>query len=1370
MRTRTVTALLVAASLTAAGTVLGAPASASDGSFSRMQDVAPEETAPTALPDEQADHVLVEFAPTMTERQQRTAVDEVQGTLEGEVPGTGLVEVALGAGDPAQVADRLKDVPGVVSAQVDHVRRASVRPDDELIESALWALAPVRLPRAWDESIGDGVVVAVLGTGVEASHDDLDGGVLPGIDLVDDDADPADPTGTGTFLAGVVAGTADNRVGGAGVAPGAMILPVRVVDRSGTSTDSDVAAGIAWAVGHGADVITLPMNGPQPSPVLLSAVQQAVGAGTLVVASAGDGGLDVPMYPAAYAPQVAGLLSVTATDETGRLALFGPRGDTISLAAPGKGIYGPWLDDTYTAVDAPMAAAAVVSGVAALVLERGDLDPATLERRLETTANDAGHRGVDPFYGFGVVDAAAAVTAGDDDPAAVAVPLGPIPSDGATDDTRATARTLPAEGVQATLSPDADVDWFRFDAPARGWYRVTAAVGHRYWNSEPLDPVVEVRDAAGDVLARAAQAGWWGDETVVVAAAAPGPLFVRVSDARDVATRNPYRLTVSATTVSRFEMMPPISQSSAVNAIEVGDVTGDGVPDVVSDSWVWPGTGFGDVATPVSLRPAGMSGFGPGFDLADLDGDGDTDVVVANGDSHRILRQQAGSLVAGATMPSTPQHAGDVTAADLDGDDDVDLVLQDTSGAGSATIWRNNGAGVFTAVPTTIGAPGPLEVGDVTGDGRPDLVTGRTMLAQKADGTFGAAVPLPPSSSTNLPDVALGDVTGDGRLDVVRSDGSGVRVDPQLPGGGVGTGSRYETGGASGSVAVGDMDRDGRLDVLVADSDASRVWILPQRADGTLGPGEAVAGPWSNGMWDSLQVADLDGDGWSDAAMGWIYGVTTLKQNRLDRDAPVTTGWVKDVVPHQDASGVAVRPTVQVTFEKPLDAGSVTDATVRLLDGATAEPVTAVRSYDAATRTITLKPSADLSPGRHYQLVVSGVRDADGHPSTEHVRSWFTVAAGGARFTPVDPVRVLDSRTGWGLQEPHRIASGQPVVLDLRSYLELGATAVVLNVTAAAPSTFGNIRVFPHDAGGEPPRVSNINVAPGIDQPNLVTVKLGDSGFVTLLPEATSTDLIADVSGYYSPAGAAAYEPVAPARLLDTRSGVGAPKGSLVGGSAVDLRVSGIGAVPADAVAVVLNVTATQVAQATHVRVFPTPADSEDQTPPDISNLNLTPGRDQPNLVTVRVGDAGRVRLYLHQGRADLIADIAGYYSATGDHGFVPVAPTRIADTRSGQGIATTLRRGTVANLKVAGVGPVPAGAAAVVLNVTGVQPRGITHVRAFPATTAAPPDISTINLVPGRDEANLALVPIGLGGAVSFYPATADVDVVVDVGGYFTR
>ncbi|HEY3548659.1 MAG TPA: hypothetical protein VGK17_21500, partial [Propionicimonas sp.] len=334
------------------------------------------------------------------------------------------------------------------------------------------------------------------------------------------------------------------------------------------------------------------------------------------------------------------------------------------------------------------------------------------------------------------------------------------------------------------------------------------------------------------------------------------------------------------------------------------------------------------------------------------------------------------------------------------------------------------------------------------------------------------------------------------------------------------------------------------------------------------------------------------------------------------------------------------------------------------------------------------------------------------------------------------------------------------------------ATAVVLNVTAAQPSGVGNIRVYPTPAGADvPPNVSNLNVVPGVDQPNLVTVRLGAGGYVSLAADGMTTDLVADLAGYYSPGGATGFVPLTPVRAMDTRFGTGGvPAQRVPVNGWVDLQVAGHLGVPADASAVVLNVTAASVAGTTNVRVYPTPAASEPQDPPLVSSLNLRAGRDQANLVTVTLGDAGKVRFYTQSASLDLIADVAGYYSPTGDQGFVPITPVRIADTRTGLGLpGGLLRAGVARTLGVAGVAGIPASATAAVLNVTAVQPRAFSNVRVFPASASGEiPLVSNLNVVMGRDEPNLALVRLGTGGAVSVYSQTADLGLVVDVSGYF--
>lgn len=494
----------------------------------------------------------------------------------------------------------------------------------------------------------------------------------------------------------------------------------------------------------------------------------------------------------------------------------------------------------------------------------------------------------------------------------------------------------------------------------------------------------------------------------------------------------------------------------------------------------------------------------------------------------------------------------------------------------------------------------------------------------------------------------------------------------------------------------------------------------------------------------------------------------TLSIRRYDASSgpvdPAGAGaWVWSVDPAAYSSGVGVRPDLTVTSRRQLAAGAGDG--VRLV-GSDGKAVTLVPVATTAT-SVTLRPAADLTVGGHYELRVTGMTDTGGDVMTETVRSWFTVGAAGQRFTPVDPYRVLDTRQGYGPIYP-----GRPVDVDLGDLVPADATAVVLNVTAAAPRGNGFVRVFPTPAVGvtTEPSTSSLNLAHGVDQPNLVTVKLGRDQHVRISAVWTTTDIVVDLAGYYSSGGATAYQPVSPVRVMDLRTGeAGGPKGMVRARSYVELQVAGRNGVPADATAVVLNVTGVNPAARTTVRVYPAPEPYQNTWMPEVSNLNLIPGRDQPNLVTVKVGWGGKIRLYSHNVDMYLVADLAGYYTPTGANGFTAMDPERLADTRTGQGLpGGPMYPGVTRSLAVAGTAGIPADATAAVFNVTGARPQYLTVIRVFPTGPGAPPSVSNLNLVPGRDDPNMVISRIGDGGKVSFYSHSALTDLVVDVGGFF--
>ncbi|MFJ6570388.1 type VII secretion-associated serine protease mycosin [Streptomyces sp. NPDC091292] len=296
------------------------------------------------------------------------------------------------------------------------------------IRAREWGLEALHAEQAWRTTKGKGITVAVLDTGVDDQHPDLEGNVVPGKDLVGFGASRGDRSWArhGTAMAGIIAGHghgAGAEDGVMGMAPEARILPVRVILEDGDPSRKKardnrggaLAEGIRWAADQGADVINLSLGddseSAHPEPAEDAAVQYALKKGAVVVASAGNGGEkgDHISYPAAYP----GVIAVTAVDRYGTRASFSTRRWYATVSAPGVDVVLVDPDRRYYEGWGTSAASAFVSGAVALVrAAHPDLTPAQIKRLLEDTARNAPHGGRDDSRGFGLVDPAAAIAEG----------------------------------------------------------------------------------------------------------------------------------------------------------------------------------------------------------------------------------------------------------------------------------------------------------------------------------------------------------------------------------------------------------------------------------------------------------------------------------------------------------------------------------------------------------------------------------------------------------------------------------------------------------------------------------------------------------------------------------------------------------------------------------------------------------------------------------------------------------------------------------------------------------------------------------------------------------------------------------------------
>lgn len=303
------------------------------------------------------------------------------------------------------VIARLKHNPHFKFAEQDCLVPSEFIPNDPNYLSA-WYLSKIGADTAWDTAQGSGITIAILDSGIDASHPDLSSRLVPGWNFYSNNSDTADVYGHGTKVAGSAAAITNNGIGGSGVAGQARIMPIRVSGTDGYATWSGLASGFIYAADHGARVANASFLGLTDSSSTRSAAQYLKDKGGLAVVSGGNTGA-----LQGYAVTTS-MISVAATDSNDMRTSWSSYGNYISVAAPGASIFSTTVGGGYGYVSGTSFSSPITAGVVALMMSANpNLSNIEIERLLFSTAVDLGDMGRDPYYGYGRVNAVAAVEA-----------------------------------------------------------------------------------------------------------------------------------------------------------------------------------------------------------------------------------------------------------------------------------------------------------------------------------------------------------------------------------------------------------------------------------------------------------------------------------------------------------------------------------------------------------------------------------------------------------------------------------------------------------------------------------------------------------------------------------------------------------------------------------------------------------------------------------------------------------------------------------------------------------------------------------------------------------------------------------------------
>jgi thermitase len=445
--------------------------------------------------------ILVKFKPGVGGLGARRALAAQSLSVAGDIPSLDVFKVSVKPGQELEQIAALRGDSDVLYAEPNYVAYAvDIIPNDTYY-GVQWGLSKIDAPAGWDYTTGDSsVTIAIVDSGIDLNHPDL---ACPGKltaarwNFVGNNANPDDDYGHGTHVAGIAAACSNNHTGVAGVAWGAHLMPVKVLNSSGGGDYATVAAGITYAVDHGATVINLSLGGDANSSTLADAIQYAYAHNRLVVAAAGNGGGAV-LYPAAY-PQVVAVAATNGDDQY--YVAYNP-GSQLDVAAPGVDVYSTYPANIYNplwpscygryycSLTGTSMATSHVSGLAALVWSFDhSLTADQVRAVLQSTADDLGAPGRDDYFGYGRINAARALES-------ISLRVSPAQTFFLADDD--SGPLPPSHQIQVVTAGPNTITWTASISPAVAWLSIAPPASGMVSPASPggLTLEVPIRPAA----------------------------------------------------------------------------------------------------------------------------------------------------------------------------------------------------------------------------------------------------------------------------------------------------------------------------------------------------------------------------------------------------------------------------------------------------------------------------------------------------------------------------------------------------------------------------------------------------------------------------------------------------------------------------------------------------------------------------------------------------------------------------------------------------------------------------------------------------------------------------------------------------------